>query len=1535
MPENLVTSFLDYQDLSLVFSVILWLVAAIYSFGVFSEKHENQTFSLVGSFFLLQSLYDLTGLLSLNFTDYPLVFVTLKNVFLGLSALVLINIPLAGFLGKESRKIMVFNAIAVITVLLVSSLPLFSQVSAVNHYLIIAGIIFALFAAITKAIQSKGISLLLVLALLSCFEVNLVPYDGQVLFLVMRIFLAFVSSFYLVGCFDNKIFTNTKWIRLKVAFVILLVAVVLMWLPAYWTGKIAESDIKENILLKAEAVATGLSVKDINDLPFVKESAGDKRHLQIRSQLLAFGRLFPDMQGIYSMKLVDGKLYFGPESYEENDPLASPIGTLYLKPDPRVFDVFQNGTSVSFGPFTDEYGTFVSAFAPVRCPIDGRVICIIGIDVIARQFRRMIYESRFLLNVLFIVIGIVGLVSISLINYRQGQKAEKVPGFFILGQIEAVSTVCFGFLFSLVIFLVASNFQANASQSELSRLATLLFHKVKDSAACMQSHLNSFFVFGDKREQGLSFIKDLENNCQKEFPSSDLFACYGVKGQSGKFEIVRDLCGFSYNESCKVAGIIEEGLEDSFANEGILLKESPEEKNNFLYIFKKQFEEEDKQKYFMVGLRIDLARFIANQILCRPIEKAIFNLQIYLLGNRSRQQAAFGASGDKNQIVKEDLVSRSRSFYFPVFWHDKVLLLRFSPLDHPNNLFKNRGPAIALFISSMMIFIAAGLMIRLGRYKNLNLEIMVEKRTRDLARSESKFRDLVGSLSDWVWEIDPEGFYTFLHCSLANEIEIPSTGMINRKFYDAPTLVNGKEMEDFFLALIASPCNFFDVESVFESKTGKRTFFANSGVPFFDEDGKLLGFRGISRDITEKKASAEELEATRERYMLSVKGSQDGIWDWDIRKGQIFVSSRWKEMLGRESEDYQDLFDVYQKLLHPEDRGPALKTLNSYLQGELDEYSLEFRMLHKQGHYVWILARGEALWNSKGVAYRMAGSHTDISPRREAEKEIERTLLELEQVIDELHTANDSAVELRKAAEKANAAKSEFLANMSHEIRTPMNGVIGMIDLLLQTKLSDDQRKYADVVKNSGEKLLAIINDILDFSKIEAHKLELEKVKFHPGQVVKEVADLFVVAAKEKSIELNVDIASDLPETLVGDPNRLRQVLLNLVGNAVKFTAHGKIEVSVACKEITPGDVSLGFSVKDTGVGIPKNSRSSLFRAFTQGDGSITRKFGGTGLGLAISQQLVELMGGRLDFSSEEGIGSEFYFNIPFEKFQEKGEETLSGNSVESDEVGQDDILSSDVKGLRALLVEDNQTNQIVAATMIENFGLSVEVADNGVDAVNMMLEQNFDIVFMDCQMPELDGFAATSMIRNSGIEKNVKVPIIAMTASALAGDRERCLASGMNDYIAKPFRIHELEIVIKRWLKSGFRLPEKAKINFVQTPSEEDNLTFNYSEVLQRLMNNPALARTMINSFLQEVPEIIVLLKKAIEEQNYKDAQTYAHSIKGAAANAGAQQLSSLAKELEFRFKNGERANFKADLEAIAEALEKFEIAVRKRQIL
>lgn len=512
----------------------------------------------------------------------------------------------------------------------------------------------------------------------------------------------------------------------------------------------------------------------------------------------------------------------------------------------------------------------------------------------------------------------------------------------------------------------------------------------------------------------------------------------------------------------------------------------------------------------------------------------------------------------------------------------------------------------------------------------------------------------------------------------------------------------------------------------------------------------------------------EDLRRSREKYQHIFENSILGLYQ-SIPEGRyLSVNPAFARLFGYSSpeEMLASVTDIgHQLYVNHQDRDRAIKQLVE--QGFLEGFELEVR--RKDGTRFWTSMNTTIVKDENGMHFD--GTVEDITKRKRAEEML---------------------LNAKEAAELATRAKSEFLANMSHEIRTPMNAIIGMTGMLLGEDLTSEQKEYIEIVRSSGEALLAIINDILDLSKIEGRMMELEHQPFNLRACIEEAMDLGAKDALEKGLKLGYTIEDNTPAVILGDPARLRQILVNLFSNAVKFTEKGEVFISVSGRELEGSSYEIHFAVRDTGIGIPVDKANRLFQPFSQVDASTARRYGGTGLGLAISKKLVELMDGEIWVESEAGIGSTFHFTVKVKPTLGTHIDESKGTSCHVADLHKDIDQS-----LRILLAEDNMVNQKVTLRMLSKLGFRADVAANGLEVLQALDRQVYDVVLMDVLMPEMDGLETTRAIRQRWLkEKGPK--IIAMTASALKGDREMCLNAGMDDYVSKPVRIEDLAKVLR-----------------------------------------------------------------------------------------------------------------------------------------
>ncbi|MEF8794387.1 PAS domain S-box protein [Thiohalorhabdus sp.] len=889
---------------------------------------------------------------------------------------------------------------------------------------------------------------------------------------------------------------------------------------------------------------------------------------------------------------------------------------------------------------------------------------------------------------------------------------------------------------------------------------------------------------------------------------------------------------------------------------------------------------------------------------------------------------------------------------------------------------------------------------------------------RELETSERRFLDVANAAGEYIWEINREGVYTLVTQPIESVLGLPRDQILGHSPFEFMPEADAERVRQLLSQWAELRESWQGLEHHSRRSDGSIVQQRVSGLPILDEEGKLVGYRGTGRDITaEKEAEATRRELT-ERLRLATSAADLGIWDYSPATGRLEWDDGMFRIYGISPETFDHSYGTWVKAVKADTREQAIQDLRNGLESN-QPYESEFRIRRGDGEIRTIKAVAQAIRDVKGDIQRMIGINEDITERKELE-------LTMQQAQDE--------------AEQASQAKSEFLANMSHEIRTPMNAVIGLGQLLQQTDLDDRQQDYVTKISESSRMLLGILNDILDFSKIEAGRLELEQSSFQLEDVIEQMQTLFASAASSKGLELAFHVAPGIPQGLVGDSLRLSQVLTNLLSNALKFTSEGGVTLNIGLKERQEEEVTLCFSVTDTGIGMTEEQQVKLFRSFAQADTSTTRQYGGTGLGLVISRQLVAAMGGALEVDSEPGQGTRFFFTLtlsicdrhpnllqcprtqghrvlivddqetarqalkaslhncgyttveaasgeeaidkvasaetderPFdflfldwqmpggmdglatlrrlEQMRQEGKLTqyhppilmvsAHDESEVENEAGElsafltkpitpsdlfDALMNAEgsegghprqqmavsvpsLAGRRFLLAEDNEVNQEVALRMLEKSGAEVILAENGIQALRKVQEEDFDLIFMDLQMPEMDGFEAAAEIRALG----QTLPIIALSAAVRREDKEKANAAGMDDHLGKPIDMEQLYASLRRWLSATSpadgagpdEAPDKDTLSAPELPASLPS--FDLDQGLYLLDNDSAFYRKLLLRFRDKLDSDFAGLPDLLRDGDREAAGRLAHTLKGSAGNLAAVDLQRLATEIDRAVRSGE----------------------------
>ncbi len=644
-------------------------------------------------------------------------------------------------------------------------------------------------------------------------------------------------------------------------------------------------------------------------------------------------------------------------------------------------------------------------------------------------------------------------------------------------------------------------------------------------------------------------------------------------------------------------------------------------------------------------------------------------------------------------------------------------------------------------------------------------------------------------------------------------------------------------------------------------------------------------------DASQSRLMAEEaLGFTQDRLQLALDAAGLASWEWDIPAELVTTSARFAQMLDPhaalpEQDELHWLPRDLMSRVAKDDLANLRDAIVRVLKNEDALMEREFRLSTPQGT-LWIECTGKVIARDMlGRAERMIGINRNITRRKIAEQEMQAA---------------------RSDAEAANQAKDTFLAHISHEIRTPLNGVIGMNNLLAQTELSKEQRQYVDLVGSSGRALLALVNDVLDYSRISAQGMVLEQVRFPLRKWLWEAVMPLQISAQSKGLELKLAAAQALPKEMVGDPGRMRQIVSNLVSNAIKFTERGSVLVEMRCD---PAVTSLQISVKDTGIGIAPDKQQAIFDAFVQADSSTSRRYGGTGLGLAISMQLAQAMGGRIELRSQLGAGSEFLVTIPLASLdgpasqQDFASTQLGSETVPASLFNPNSSLptaaNANYLGKLALVADDHEVNRLLARKLLERLGFEVTLANDGEQAIEAVLQRKFDVILMDIQMPRMNGWQVASELRKWEQQaQRIRVPIIALSAHASAADREQALSVGMDGYLSKPLTPEALAAALRA---TGLGGGAAVAANASQAPAIASAAAeLSRDLLLKRLGGDEQALREMTRAMRRDLRERMGLAYEAMQRQDWPTLHAQAHALKGALASVTAGQAAMQAAALE-----------------------------------
>ena len=1116
-------------------------------------------------------------------------------------------------------------------------------------------------------------------------------------------------------------------------------------LLAGWLVARTDREMRADLLRQTRLVAQALNVERIQALAGNETDLRSPVYPRLKEQLAAVRSANPRCRFLYLMgRKADGTLFFFMDSEPSGAQDYSPPGQVFTEAPAGFRRAFTTQTEMAEGPYSDRWGTWVSALIPIRDPHQsGAILAVLGMDIDARAWKGRLARAALPPALLTLAWGAT-LLTGSILLARRARRAG-APTLW-MRRLEPALVAITGAALTLFAAWVAHEREAHYRLEAFEQLAD---SRTRVLAEALR-HLRTTGLEGLAR-----FYENSDTVTPDEFQRFTAYLAENPAVQAWEWiQAVPAVEKKRYEAEARAT----RGKDFEIWQRDARGKRVPAT---------------GRERYYPVFQVAPLAgneRALGYDLGSEPLRRAAIEEAI---------RTGLPTATEPITLVQESGTQKGMLLYRPVFDAGPARRPRGFALAvlRMGMLLKNAGPDNSVPMELTLLRPSAAPVPLAQSWDAGRPPVSDLRTTRPILGFGKAFAVTASAGPEFtrLHRVRAGGWATLTGLGLTAALALALSAMLRRR----------EELE--------------------------RLVFKRTAALRQSEEHLSATLHSMTHDITERKRTEVALRDSESRLRTITDSAQDAILMMDAEGRISFWNPAAERILGYTSAEAigRNLHSlIVPSRYHPAHHAafPAFRQSGT---GSAVGKTLDLAARQKDGREISVQLSLSAI--QVNGCWHAVGMLRDITQRRQAEEALLKTNRDLQ-------AATARAHELAAQAGSANAAKSEFLANMSHEIRTPMNGVIGMTGLLLDTELNDEQRHFAQTVRASGESLLGLINDILDFSKIEAKKLDLDMLDFDLASLLEDFAATLAMRAREKGLQLTCAAEPAVPTRLRGDPGRLRQILTNLAGNAVKFTLAGEVAVRVSLVERDAHEVLLRFAVRDTGIGIPADRLGRLFNKFSQVDASTTRQYGGTGLGLAISKQLAGLMGGEAGASSLEGKGSEFWFTARLG--QPTGEAPAESRPAaprrDARALVDDDHAThcgklhpfADRKA-RVLVAEDNITNQQVAVGILTRLGLRAEVAANGAEALKALETLPYDLVLMDVQMPEMDGLEATRQIRAPQSRVlNRRVPIIALTAHAMQGDRERCLAAGMDDHLAKPVGTAALLAALEKWFAGERRRP-------------------------------------------------------------------------------------------------------------------------------